>query len=299
MSNLKRLSPDVSAEQLSETLKQDGAAIVENVLDGAALTKLKSEIMPFVVATDLGRDDFSGQFTTRTGALVARSESCRDLVMNDLILSGAEEFLKPYCERIQLHLTQVIRIMPGQKKQPLHRDRLAWGTYLPDTLEPQFNTIWAVTDFTQENGATQVVPGSNHWETGREAQDKDIQYAEMGAGSVLVYSGSVIHSGGANQSNHDRIGLNLTYALGWLRQEENQYLSCPPRIAKNFDPKLRDILGYRMGSYALGYFTLPTGPGVNPEVVPPEFLFSGEASDWSDGADLYESLIKQTQPTAE
>lgn len=299
MADLQHLSPDATAEQLSEILTRDGAAIVDNVLDAAALAKLKSEIMPFVEATNLGRDDFTGQRTTRTGALVARSESCRDLVMNDLIHEGANVFLKPFCERIQLHLTQVIRIMPGQERQPLHRDRLAWGTFMPTNIEPQFNTIWAVTDFTKENGATQVVPGSNQWEAGRKAHDEDIQYAEMKAGSVLVYSGSVIHSGGANQSNHDRIGINITYALGWLRQEENQYLSCPPHIAKDFDPKLRDILGYCMGSYALGYFTPPTGPGENPEVVPPEFLFSGKASDWSDGADLYESLVKHTQSTAD
>ena len=194
--------------------------------------------------------------------------------MNPLILGGANAFLTAYCERIQLHLTQVIRIMPGQKQQVLHRDRLAWGAFLPTNLEPQFNTIWAVTEFTKENGATQVVPGSNHWAAGREASDDDIQYAEMSAGSVLVYSGSVIHGGGANESHHDRIGINNTYALGWLRQEENQYLSCPPHIAKDFDPKLRDVLGYCMGSYALGYFTPPTGPGENPEIVPPEFLFA-------------------------
>ena len=172
----------------------------------------------------------------------------------------------------------------------MHRDRLAWGGFLQDTIEPQFNTIWAVTDFTQENGATQVVPGSNHWEKSRKATPEEIQYAEMKAGSLLIYSGSVIHGGGANQSGADRMGLNITYALGWLRQEENQYLSCPPHIAKDFDPALRDLLGYCMGSYALGYYTPPTAPGKDPEAVPPEFLFSGKVSNWSDGDDLYEAV---------
>lgn len=297
MPRLQRLSAAEGPEKLAQLLRDDGAAIVEDVLDAAALEKLKSEIMPYVEATEPGRDDFTGRKTTRTGALVARSAACRDLVMHDLILGGANVFLKPFCERVQLHLTQLIRIQPGQVKQPLHRDRLAWGGFLQDSIEPQFNTIWAVTDFTQENGATQVVPGSNKWEAGREAKPDEIQYAEMKAGSVLVYSGSVIHSGGANQADHDRMGLNITYALGWLRQEENQYLSCPPHIAKDFDPALRDLLGYCMGSYALGYYTPPNGPGESPEVVPPEFLFSGKVTDWSDGDDLYESVSRRSSGT--
>lgn len=297
MALLQRLSAASNPEKLAQVLRDDGAAIVENVLDAAALTRLKSEIMPYVEATELGRDDFTGRKTTRTGALVARSEACRDLVMDDLILGSANVFLKPFCERVQLHLTQLIRIQPGQVKQPLHRDRLAWGGFLQDSIEPQFNTIWAVTDFTQENGATQVVPGSNHWEAGRDANPDEVQYAEMKAGSVLIYSGSVIHGGGANIADHDRMGLNITYALGWLRQEENQYLSCPPHIAKDFDPALRDLLGYCMGSYALGYYTPPTGPGESPEVVPPEFLFSGKVTDWSDGDDLYESVSRRSSET--
>ncbi len=297
MALLQRLSAVNDAEKLAQVLRDDGAAIVEDILDAAALKQLKSEIMPYVEATELGRDDFTGRKTTRTGALVARSQACRDLVMDELILGGANAFLKPFCERVQLHLTQLIRIQPGQVKQPLHRDRLAWGGFLQDSIEPQFNTIWAVTDFTQENGATQVVPGSNHWEAGREAKPDEVQYAEMKAGSVLIYSGSVIHGGGANVADHDRMGLNITYALGWLRQEENQYLSCPPHIAKEFDPALRDLLGYCMGSYALGYYTPPTGPGEGPEVVPPEFLFSGKVTDWSDGDDLYESVSRRSSET--
>ncbi len=293
MNELKYLHSNITPDLLSETLISDGACIVEDVMDVAALDALKSEIMPFVDATEPGRDDFTGRHTTRTGALVTRSAACRKMLMDDLILGAANSFLKPYCERIQLHLTQVIRIMPGQERQPLHRDRLAWGGFMPENIEPQFNTIWAVTDFTKENGATQVVPGSNNWEVGREPHGPDIQYAEMKAGSVLVYSGSVIHSGGANVSDADRIGVNNTYALGWLRQEENQYLSCPPQIAENFDPALRDLLGYCMGSYALGYFTPPTEPGKNPEVVPPEFLFDGKVSGWGD--DLYDSVTERSK----
>jgi ectoine hydroxylase-related dioxygenase (phytanoyl-CoA dioxygenase family) len=185
----------------------------------------------------------------------------------------------------------VIRIQPSQGAQVLHRDRLAWGGYLQRTIEPQLNMIWAVTDFTKENGATRVVPGSHLWEDGRGAHEDEITYAEMKAGSVIVYTGSVIHSGGANVSAADRVGINITYSLGWLRQEENQYLSCPPEIAATLPGDLQRLIGYSMGSYALGYFTPPLPPGEGPEIVPPETLFSGEVKGWGD--DLYAKVSER------
>jgi len=206
-------------------------------------------------------------------------------VAHPLITAATEAFLAPFCDRFQLHLTQVIRIKPGQKAQVLHRDRLAWGGFLQRAIEPQLNTIWAVSDFTRENGATRVVPGSHMWDDGRGAHEDEITYAEMKAGSVILYTGSVIHSGGANVSDGDRIGINITYSLGWLRQEENQYLSCPPEIAATLPDDLRRLIGYSMGSYALGYFTPPVPPGQGGEVVPPETLFTGEVKGWGD--DLY------------
>ena len=292
MTDLQRLPANTSPKAIAKALKTDGAAIVENLIDPDALSTLRSELDPYVAATGNGRDDFTGRKTSRTGALVARSPACRDLVMHPVVVNGAKTFLKPYCETIQLHLTQLICIKPGQGKQPLHRDRLAWGGFLPADIEPQFNTIWAVTDFTKENGATRVVPGSNTWDPARKADKNEIAYAEMPAGSVLFYSGSVIHSGGQNTSRANRMGLNITYTLGWLRQEENQYLSCPPHIAKDFDPELQALLGYAMGSYALGYYTPPLAAGEGPECVPAEFAVNGKLpADGQWGGDgMYERV---------
>ena len=270
MPKLQTLPATASADEILAVLKSDGALILKDALTPAQLAQVRAETMPYIEATEFGRDDFTGNLTTRTGALVARSPACREMVMNKTVVEAANAFLKPFCERIQLHLTQVIRITPGQKKQQIHRDRWAWGTYLKG-LEPQFNTIWAITDFTNENGATQVCPGSLDWPDDYQPKDEEIGYAEMSAGSVLIYSGGVFHGGGANVSNGDRIGINITYTLGWLRQEENQYLSCPPEIAKTLDPGLQALIGYAMGSYALGYYTPPLPAGQGPEVVPPEF----------------------------
>jgi len=268
---LQTLSPDSKASEIVASIQRDGACIVRDVLSPDALARLDADLAPWIERSQPGTDDFTGRFTKRTGALVARCPEVRPVVTNPLILAAANELLGPYCERIQLHLSQTIDILPGQAAQVLHRDRLAWGGYIPKSIEPQFNTIWALTDFTEENGATHVIPGSQHWPLDRDPKSpsESIQ-ATMNRGSVLCYSGTVIHGGGANRSDAARIGLNITYCLGWLRQEENQLLSCPPRIARDLEPELTDLLGYTMGNYALGYYSHPEMVDGLPDTLPPE-----------------------------
>ncbi len=277
MPALRHLPADAAITDIMAILGRDGALILDNVIDATAADALHAELKPYVDATQPGQDTFSGFRTTRTGALVARSPLCRDLILDPRIRAICDQVLLPNCDRYQLHLGQVIRIMPGQGAQAIHRDRWAWGTHLKG-VEPQLNTIWALTDFTRENGATQVVPGSIDWPDDRVAREEEITWASMSRGSVLIYTGTVFHGGGANVSGADRLGLNITYALGWLRQEENQYLSCPPDIARTLAPELQQLIGYAMGSYALGYFTPPLPPGAGPELVSPEFALNGEAA---------------------
>ena len=110
-----------------------------------------------------------------------------------------------------------------------------------------------MTDFTEHNGATRVIPGSNlHEDKLQYGLDATIP-AEMPKGSVLVYTGALYHGGGANRSDAVRAGVNITYNVSWLRQEENQYLSVPIEIAKTFDEDLQRLMGYSRGAYALGY----------------------------------------------
>ena len=270
MTPLQHLPADAESSAIVGAVQQDGAVILDDVLSESFIAALRKETDPYMEHTRNGEDHFAGHHTTRTGGLLVRSEKCRQLIAHETILNPCNEFLAPYCERVQLHLTQIIRIRPGETAQTIHRDRWAWGKHLSH-LEPQFNTIWAITDFTSENGATQVVPGSTQWPDDQEIKPEQITQAEMKAGSVLVYSGSVFHGGGANTGDQDRIGINITYALGWLRQEENQYLSCPPELAKDLSPTLQGLAGYAMGQYALGYFTPPGAPGEGPEVVPPQY----------------------------
>ena len=190
--------------------------------------------------------------------------------MDKRVLSLADQFLGPYTEKVTVHLTQATTIYPGAEAQLMHRDRFAWGTHIPHQIEPQFNTLWAITDFTTENGATRFVPGSQNWSWDRDPTKDEIVRAEMAQGSVLLYTGTVLHSGGENRSSNRRIGLNLTYCLAWLRQQENQFLSCPPHIAKNLDEELQELVGYTQGTYGLGYFSNPDGVAENFDPMVPE-----------------------------
>ena len=239
MADLLYFDADADSNEILKALREDGACVLVDVMGEELRSRVGQELQPFIDATPTGRDDFTGRLTGRTGALVARSEVSRELVMHPTITGLANDFLGPYTDKIQLHLTQIINIQPGQGAQPRHRDRLAWGGYLPPEIEPQFNTIWALTDFTEENGATRVVPGSVGWPDDRKPTDDETVQAAMTAGSVLLYSGSVIHGGGKNFSETDRTRVNITYCPGSLRTEENQYLSCPPEVAKDLDDDLQ------------------------------------------------------------
>ena len=290
MPELQHLPVTAPVEEVVEIIQRDGALILTDAISPADLAVLNEELRPYMEATPEGRDDFTGRSTTRTGALVARSPKTRELVLNPAILTAVGKFLEPYCLRFQLHLTQIIRLKPGQGKQTIHRDRWAWGKYLQG-IEPQLNTIWALTDFTEENGATQVIPGSVDWPDERQAQAEEICQAVMPAGSLLLYSGAVFHGGGENRSESDRVGLNITYSLAWLRQEENQFLSCPPEIARDLEPRLQELLGYTQGSYALGYYTPPLPPGEGPEIVGPEHAVGRRAGQFGDeDGELFQAL---------
>ena len=270
MPEIRHFTLDTNAQTLADAVTEDGAIIIDNVLNPEFIAELRSETDPYMEGSNLGFDDFAGLKTTRTGGLMVRSKKCRELIAHPNILAPCKLFLEPYCQTVQLHLTQIIRIGPGETAQLIHRDRWAWGSHLAH-VEPQFNTIWAITDFTSENGATQVVPGSTRWPDDAQIEPDQITQAEMRAGSVLVYSGSVFHGGGENRSDADRVGINITYTLGWLRQEENQYLTCPPEIAQDLERPLQELIGYSMGQYALGYYTPPGGPGEHPEIVSPQY----------------------------
>lgn len=279
MPQITHLAPDSTAESVLEALNKDGGVIIDNYASRETMAAIHSELAPYLGNCGVGRDSFTGYKTHRVGAIMSRSKTARQLALDPLINGSCQQFLAPYCDNYQLHLTQAVSISSGEGAQSIHRDRGVWGFRVPREIETQFSTIWAINDFTRENGATRVVPGSHLWEDEREHCQEEIAYAEMESGSVFIYSGSVLHGGGQNQTASDRVGLLLHYTLGWLRQEENQYISCPPHIAKTFSPELRSLIGYS-SHYAMGFCSPPLAPGNGAELVSPESLFNYPMPGW-------------------
>jgi hypothetical protein len=250
---VEHLPADTAPAVVAEIVKEQGAVVVDGVASSDLLDSIEAELRPYLEATPLGPDDFSGFLTRRTGSLIARSPSARQLVMHPLAL-GTTSKLLAHATNFQLHLTQAIAIGPGQPAQPIHKDRWAFDFFpFPTGYEVQCNTIWALTEFTEENGATRVALGSSTADDTQAFTQDDTEPAEMERGSVLFYSGSVNHGGGANQTDQVRIGLNITYNLAWLRQEENQYLATPRELAETLPIELLRVMGYARGAYALGY----------------------------------------------
>ncbi len=250
---VQHLPATAGAEEIRSILLSDAAVIVDDLADDETIDRIAAEMAPFIDATPVGSDDFSGRNTKRTGALIARSPSSHELIQHPLILDVARRLLHR-ARHIQLHLTQVISIGPGSPAQTVHRDQWAFDFFdFPDDYDVQCNTIWAMTDFTEGNGATRLMPGSQHLPNSFEHTLDETVPAEMRRGSCLIYTGKVYHGGGANRSDHTRMGLNVTYDVAWLRQEENQYLSVPPDIAATLPDDLLKLMGYQIGAYALGY----------------------------------------------
>lgn len=275
MPKLVHVHTGTPTSEILEIIDRDGAVIIDAILSPDETAQFAKELAPLLAAAAQGQDSFSGFSTTRAGALIARSEICRRLATDRQLLELADGLLGPFSPTVQLSLTQAVNIAPGEGSQILHRDRGLWGGHIPRRIETQLGTMIAVTDFTHENGATRVVPGSAHWDAKRQAEPHEIASAEMKAGSILIYNGTVIHGGGPNSTDVPRLGVLLHYTLGWLRQQENMYLSCPPEIAKDFTPQLRRLLGYAQGSPVMGFYADPHGPG---DIISPEEFFGDEVS---------------------
>jgi ectoine hydroxylase-related dioxygenase (phytanoyl-CoA dioxygenase family) len=246
---LKHLPSWATPDDVTDALRADGACIVDNLVSNDVMDRVAAEMQPYIELSPEGADEFTGVKTRRTGAMIARSPASRDLIMHPLVLGASGIILKD-SPIFQLNLTQVISVLPGETDQPLHRDQVGWGAFpFPTDYDMMCNTIWALTDFTVENGATRVLAGTHLLPPLAKAAEataqRDTERAEMTRGSVLFYTGKVFHGAGANHSEDIRQGINITYCLGWLRQEENQFLSTPLEVARTLDDDLLKVMGYQ------------------------------------------------------
>jgi len=251
---IPRFDPTATAEEVSAALAQHGVVIIERLADESLCDHLAGELAPWIDRTPAGGDQFSGFNTRRTGALLSRCPSSAAMVAHPLVLDVVDRVLWPKKTTFQLHLTQSIAIGPQSPAQVLHRDHWCFDFFpFPRDVDVEVATIWALTDFTEEVGATRVVPDSHRTPDDQKYTYEESLPATMPRGSVVLYLGSTVHGGGANVSDQTRIGINIDYVLGWLRQEENQYLSYTLDEVREFPELIQKLLGYEIGAYALGY----------------------------------------------
>jgi len=246
------LAASATPQEVASTIREHGYAIVDNLASEEMMDRIYGEMETHIERSDPGLDDIMGRQTRRTGELIARSPSARDLIANPTAL-GTAGILLSKATTFQLNETQIISVYPGSKAQHLHRDEVVWDKFpFPRDYEVQCNILWAMTDYTEEMGATRVVPGS-HLRDPEEYEAEDSIPAVMSRGSALFYSGKVHHGAGANRSTVVRRALNVTYSVGWVRQEENQYLATPLEIARTLPEELLRLMGYQIGCFPIGH----------------------------------------------
>ncbi len=250
---LKRYPATAPVASLVGALAEDGAVVVSDLLDAATVHRLNADLDPFVHATGTARPfmstgvaRFYGRHTRHVTALPARSRLFAEQVLcHPLLNAVADAVLLPSCVRYQLNLAHLFDRGPGAKRQLVHRDQQVWPELGLQGREVELSMVIALVDFDEHNGATQVVPGSHRWSSRRQAGDDELVTAVMQAGSAVLYLGSTLHCGGANRTASVwRRGVHMSFVVGWLRAEENHFLSTPPAIARTLPPLAQALLGY-------------------------------------------------------
>ena len=257
--SLAHFDPAAPLADVVAALKRDGAVILRGLITPEQADSVAADLRPhFDSKGTKSQNDFNGYKTLRISSILAHSRRSAELIGHPRLMEIADAILLPFCLNYRIGSTTGIEIWPGEGHQVLHRDDAIYPIRMPG-MEWQLSSNWALTDFTIENGATRVLPGSHkRMETWPPEDESGVVQAVMPKGSVLVYLGTAFHGGGANRSNRPRMGLVNTYSLGWLRQEENQYLSVPREIADSYPEPIRRLMGYQGHGRMLGWY--PNNP---------------------------------------
>jgi ectoine hydroxylase-related dioxygenase (phytanoyl-CoA dioxygenase family) len=244
------LSP--SLERHGAELEEQGYTVLEAVIDLGLVEELTNALARIERERDVqpAPNDFEGHHTVRIYNLLAHGAPFDQVPVHEEVLSLVEQVLDPGC---LVSTLSSICIAEGETPQPLHADDQVIALPRP---HPALvcNTMWALSDFSEANGATRLVPGSHKFDKWPEwGGDYETHAAEMSRGSVLVWNGSLWHGGGANRTQERRLGLAMNYCAGFLRQQENQQLGVPREVAKQFSPRLQRLLGYGVYRRLIGH----------------------------------------------
>jgi ectoine hydroxylase-related dioxygenase (phytanoyl-CoA dioxygenase family) len=250
---IQHIDASASGETITKALEADGAVILDHFLDSETLDRFNAELDPLLAAADPARrflnpavEWFFGDKTRHLSAVAASSRTFgHEILPHPIYMEVCDTILGPQCADYILNIAHVLDRGPDSQQQMLHRDEAVWAHLPKPHPDLQVASIIALADFTADNGATRVVPGSHRWPKEREASADEIAIAEMSAGSAVIYLGSALHGGGPNSTaSTRRRGMHVSYCLGWLRTEENQYLSVPLDVVRTLPKRSQELLGY-------------------------------------------------------
>ncbi|HWW53539.1 MAG TPA: phytanoyl-CoA dioxygenase family protein [Acidimicrobiales bacterium] len=236
-------------DPIVDALARDGYATVEGVLDRSTVGAIKGDLERVLASTPTGRNGFEGFATKRVYRLFAKTRAFDEWAIHPVVLGVLGRVLG----QSQLSAPTGIEIGPGEPAQILHRDDSIYPLPEPHG-EVVLNTMWALDDFTTDNGATHFAPGSHRWEVGRRPRPDDpLVQTAMPAGGVAFYTGSIWHGGGANKTDEPRLGVILEYVAAWLRPQENHVIGVSPEVVATLPEKLQELLGYNIYPPFMGY----------------------------------------------
>ncbi len=252
--HLPRYQAPYDWDAVYDDMSSAGACIIEEFLSEAEIEAINQDLDAFLAnnkeAGKIWLDkeeylDFMGRNTIRAQSLVEVVPRTFERLVKEELICWAERTLDPVSAGVLLSLTEFIQIDPGETFQGLHRDSAAYSEIPRGDYAYVINALFAIDDFTLENGATYVAPGSWQWEDEeRMAEPEELTRAVMKAGSVLLFRGDVIHCGGENSSDGRRRAISVGFNAGWLRTPENHFLSVSRDTVKSLSPRLQGLLGY-------------------------------------------------------
>jgi ectoine hydroxylase-related dioxygenase (phytanoyl-CoA dioxygenase family) len=233
-----------------ETFRRDGYVILERAIDRVAIAELVAALAPYEAERPMGRNSFEGERTQRVYSLAGKGAPFQRLAEHPDVLALVDQTLLP---NALLSTAQSIRLHPGQAAQSWHTDDVFYLMPRPRTMTLAITVIWAIDDFTADNGATELIPGSHRWGTELPDENRiDALPAVMPAGSALVFDAALWHRGGHNRSAGTRLAISPQYCQPFLRTQESQFLVVPPDAAGRCSPRMRALLGYSIHPPFLG-----------------------------------------------
>lgn len=241
-------------QTIDHTTQTTGAAILKGALPPTVLHSLNAEIDSYLEASNLGLpatgsrdyDKFLGHNTIRMHGLIEKFPSSSDIIGDTKIVDWANRTMGPLAGEVLLNAGELIEIRPGEPRQQAHRDSDSW----PIPLNPHpfiVNAIYALDDFTEENGATWIAPDSWRWPKEQRAETSDYVRAVMKRGDAIIFRGDLIHRGGANDSDKPRRALSISYCAGWLRTVENTFMNHSLANIRGQSEQIKALLGF--GAY--------------------------------------------------